>query len=157
MPSMEKRISNRWAKLLYTVMFIGNMHRHKTNRSRPGIDTRGHGQPTIQVLGRAPGEPPSNHSREWTVRLKVAGVYDICMDPGKVDRAFFEDHIRDRLGAQRDDVRLGPTHGADFGLIDVGDRTVALATDPVFVLRDLGIERAAWFAFHIVLSDVALS
>ncbi|MFB6134954.1 MAG: AIR synthase family protein [Halanaeroarchaeum sp.] len=79
------------------------------------------------------------------------------MDPGKVDRAFFEHHIRDRLGAERSDVRLGPTHGADFGVVDVGDRIVALATDPVFVLRDLGIERAAWFAFHIVLSDVALS
>ncbi|MFB6069437.1 MAG: AIR synthase family protein [Halanaeroarchaeum sp.] len=79
------------------------------------------------------------------------------MDPGKVDRAFFEQHIGDRLGADRADVRLEPAHGADFGAIDVGDRVVALATDPLFVLRDLGLERAAWFAFHIVVSDVALS
>jgi len=79
------------------------------------------------------------------------------MDPGKVDRAFFEQYISPRLGADRADVRLGPAHGADFGVIDVGEQVVALATDPVFVLRDLGLERAAWFAFHIVLSDVALS
>lgn len=79
------------------------------------------------------------------------------MDPGKVDRAFFAEHIAGRLGAERADVRLGPTHGADFGAIDVGEHVVALATDPLFVLRDLGLERAAWFAFHIVLSDVALS
>ncbi|AKH96954.1 AIR synthase family protein [Halanaeroarchaeum sulfurireducens] len=79
------------------------------------------------------------------------------MDPGKVDRAFFEEFIGPRLGADRADVRLGPTHGADFGVIDVGERCVALATDPLFVLRDLGLERAAWFAFHIVVSDVALS
>lgn len=79
------------------------------------------------------------------------------MDPGKVDRAFFTEHIASRLGAERTDVRLGPTHGADFGAIDVGEHVVALATDPLFVLRDLGLERAAWFAFHIVLSDVALS
>ncbi|MFB6081251.1 MAG: AIR synthase family protein [Halanaeroarchaeum sp.] len=79
------------------------------------------------------------------------------MDPGKVDRAFFDEHISDRLGAERADVRLGPTHGADFGVIDVGDRVLALATDPLFVLRDLPLERAAWFAFHIVVSDVALS
>ncbi|MFB6095594.1 MAG: AIR synthase family protein [Halodesulfurarchaeum sp.] len=79
------------------------------------------------------------------------------MDPGKVDRAFFERHIRPSLGANRSDVRLGPTHGADFGAIDVGEHVLALATDPLFVLRDLGLERAAWFAFHIVVSDVALS
>ncbi|MFB6267556.1 MAG: AIR synthase family protein [Halodesulfurarchaeum sp.] len=79
------------------------------------------------------------------------------MDPGKVDRPFFERHIRPRLGASRADVRLGPAHGADFGVIDIGDRVLALATDPLFVLRELGLERAAWFAFHIVVSDVALS
>lgn len=79
------------------------------------------------------------------------------MDPGKVDRAFFDEYIGSRLGADRADVRLGPTHGADFGVIDVGEHVLALATDPLFVLRDLGLERAAWFAFHIVVSDVALS
>jgi len=79
------------------------------------------------------------------------------MDPGKVDGAFFEEHIYPRLGADRADVRLGPTHGADFGVVDVGESVVALATDPVFVLRELGAERAAWFAFHIVVSDAALS
>ncbi|UWG46996.1 Hydrogenase maturation factor [Halanaeroarchaeum sp. HSR-CO] len=79
------------------------------------------------------------------------------MEPGKVDRAFFDEYIGSRLGADRDDVRLGPTHGADFGVIDVGGHVLALATDPLFVLRDLGLERAAWFAFHIVVSDVALS
>lgn len=79
------------------------------------------------------------------------------MDSGKADRAFFEAHVFERTGADRDDVRLGPTYGADFGAIDVGGRVVALASDPVFVLRDLGIERAAWYAFHVCVSDVALS
>ncbi|GAD51891.1 hypothetical protein MBEHAL_0651 [Halarchaeum acidiphilum MH1-52-1] len=79
------------------------------------------------------------------------------MDSGKVGRAFFDEHIYPRLGADRADVRLGPTHGADFGVIAVGARTLALATDPVFVLRELGAERAAWFAFHIAASDAALS
>jgi hydrogenase expression/formation protein HypE len=79
------------------------------------------------------------------------------MEPGKVDRDFFEAVLEGRLGADRDDVALGPQFGADFGLLSVGDRAVAIATDPVFVLRDLGLERAAWFAVHVVLSDVALS
>ncbi|WP_049902664.1 AIR synthase family protein [Halococcus agarilyticus] len=76
---------------------------------------------------------------------------------GKVDREFFDSQIYPRLGADRDDVRLGPQHGVDFGVIDVGDRVVATATDPVFVLPSLGFERAAWFAFHVLMSDVAVS
>ncbi|MFB6207600.1 MAG: AIR synthase family protein [Haloglomus sp.] len=76
---------------------------------------------------------------------------------GKVDREFFDEHIYPRLGAERDDVTLGPQHGVDFGAFEVGDQVVALATDPVFVLPSLGYERAAWFAIHILMSDVAVS
>jgi len=76
---------------------------------------------------------------------------------GKVDRAFFEERIYPHLGADREDVRVGPQHGIDFGAVAVGDRVVALATDPVFVMPSLGFERAAWFAFHVLMSDVAVS
>jgi hydrogenase maturation factor len=78
-------------------------------------------------------------------------------DPGKIDRDFFEEHVRPRLGADREDVRLGPTPGVDFGLLDVGDRVVAVATDPVSVLPSLGYERAGRFALDVVLADVAVS
>ncbi|MFB6102069.1 MAG: AIR synthase family protein [Haloplanus sp.] len=78
-------------------------------------------------------------------------------DLGKIDREFFEAHLRPRLGADRNDVRLGPTPGVDFGLVDVGDRVVALATDPVSILPDLGLARAGRFALDIVLADVAVS
>ena len=76
---------------------------------------------------------------------------------GKVDREFFDEYIYPHLGADREDVRLGPQHGVDFGVIDVGGKAVALSTDPVFVMPSLGFERAAWFAFHILMSDVAVS
>lgn len=76
---------------------------------------------------------------------------------GKVDRAFFDEHIYPHLGRERDDVMLAPQHGVDFGVIEVGDHAIALATDPVFVMPSLGFERAAWFAFHILMADVAVS
>ncbi|MFC6731696.1 MULTISPECIES: AIR synthase family protein [unclassified Haladaptatus] len=76
---------------------------------------------------------------------------------GKVDREFFEEYIYPNLGATRDDETLSPQHGVDFGVIDVGGKAVALATDPVFLMPSLGFERAAWFAFHILMSDVAVS
>jgi len=76
---------------------------------------------------------------------------------GKIDREFFETHVRPRLGADRGDVRLGPTPGVDFGLLDVGGRAVAVATDPVSILPPLGFERAGRFALDVVLADVAVS
>lgn len=41
-------------------------------------------------------------------------------DLGKVDRSFFERHVASNLGTDREDVALGPTHGVDFGVVDVG-------------------------------------
>ncbi|POG55882.1 HypE family hydrogenase expression/formation protein [Haloferax marisrubri] len=78
-------------------------------------------------------------------------------DLGKVDREFFDEYIYPRLGAARDDVALGPTHGVDFGLLDIDGTAVAIATDPVSVLPALGFERAGRFAIDIVLSDIAVS
>lgn len=78
-------------------------------------------------------------------------------DRGKVDRSFFTEHVAPRLGAERDDVALSPTHGVDFGTVEVGDTGLVMATDPVSVLPGLGFERAGRFALHIVLSDVAVS
>ena len=79
------------------------------------------------------------------------------MGTGKISRAFFEERIATRLGADRDDVTLGPKHGVDFGVVSVGDRALVAATDPVSVLPELGFERAGEFAVGIVLSDVAVS
>lgn len=78
-------------------------------------------------------------------------------DLGKVDRAFFETHIRPRLGADRDDVALGPKHGVDFGMLDLDGTALVVATDPLSVLPELGWERAGEFALHVVLADVAVS
>jgi hydrogenase maturation factor len=76
---------------------------------------------------------------------------------GKVDREYFERVIRPHLGAERSDVALGPAYGVDFGVVDVGGRALVLATDPLSILPGLGYERAARFALHVVLSDVAVS
>ncbi|MEA1931347.1 MAG: AIR synthase family protein [Euryarchaeota archaeon] len=76
---------------------------------------------------------------------------------GKIPREFFRSQIAPRLGADRSDVRIGPKHGVDFGVIDVDGTALAVATDPVSILPDLGFERAGRFAVRIVLADVAVS
>ncbi len=79
------------------------------------------------------------------------------MKSGKISRTFFEDRIATRLGADRNDVTLGPKHGVDFGVVSFGDRALVTATDPISVLPKLGFERAGEFAIGIVLADVAVS
>jgi len=78
-------------------------------------------------------------------------------DLGKIDRDAFASIVAPRLGAEREDVPLGPTHGVDFGVLSVGDRAVVIATDPLSVLPELGLARAGRLALDIVLADVAVS
>ncbi|MFC7176580.1 AIR synthase family protein [Halosegnis marinus] len=78
-------------------------------------------------------------------------------DLGKVSGEFFRETIRPNLGAERDDVRLGPTAGVDFGVVDVGGNALVLATDPLSLPPALGFDRAARFALDICLADVAVS
>ncbi len=76
---------------------------------------------------------------------------------GKISRELFNSQIAPRLGADRDDVSVGPQHGVDFGVVDVDGTALVMATDPVSVLPELGFERAGRFAVRIVLADVAVS
>ncbi|WP_435362969.1 AIR synthase family protein [Haloarchaeobius sp. DYHT-AS-18] len=78
-------------------------------------------------------------------------------DRGKIDREFFDQYIYPNLGAERDDVAVGPRHGVDFGVLDAGGTAVVTATDPISILPELGWERAARFALGVVLADVAVS
>lgn len=76
---------------------------------------------------------------------------------GKVDGEFFEQYVFPHLGADREDVRLGPAHGVDFGVLDVDGRALVAATDPISILPELGFARAGRFALHFALADVAVS
>lgn len=76
---------------------------------------------------------------------------------GKIHPEFFNKVIYPRLGNPDASVIVKPQHGVDFGVIDLGDRVMVLSTDPFYIARELGIEKAAWFAVHILASDVAVS
>ncbi len=78
-------------------------------------------------------------------------------DLGKIHPEFFDRVIYPRLGASDESVIIGPRHGVDYGVIRIGDKVMALSTDPFFIVPSLGFARAAWFGFHIVFCDVAVS
>src|SRR5438477_13184532 len=77
---------------------------------------------------------------------------------GKVSRAFFENVIARHLGEKRRDVVVGPANGVDVGVVRLPDgRALVLTTDPIYIVPQYGWERAAWFAFHILASDLTTS
>jgi len=72
---------------------------------------------------------------------------------GKISPEIFNELIFPRLGANSDDVLVGPQHGVDVGIVEIGGKVVSFTCDPVFVVPEYGWERAAWFAFHVLASD----
>ncbi|MFH1639510.1 MAG: AIR synthase family protein [Chloroflexota bacterium] len=76
---------------------------------------------------------------------------------GKISPEIFNEIIYPRLGAKSDKVIVGPQHGVDVGIIEIGDMAVSLTTDPVFIVPEYGWERAAWFAINILASDSVTS
>jgi len=76
---------------------------------------------------------------------------------GKIHREFFDRVIYPQLGAVNENIVIGPRHGVDYGVLRIGDRYLALSTDPFFIVPQYGFSRAAWFGFHIIMSDVAVS
>jgi len=76
---------------------------------------------------------------------------------GKISPGIFQELIFPCLGAKRDTILVGPQHGVDVGIVEIGDQAVAMTTDPVFIVPEYGWEKAAWFAIHILVSDVVTS
>jgi hydrogenase maturation factor len=76
---------------------------------------------------------------------------------GKISADIFSEVIFPRLGADDKSVLVGPHHGTDVGIAEIGGQAVSFTCDPVFIVPEYGWERAAWFATHILASDSVTS
>ncbi len=76
---------------------------------------------------------------------------------GKISPVIFNELIFPRLGARNDKVLVGPQHGVDVGIVEIGGKAVSFTCDPIFIVPEYGWERAAWFAIHIIASDAVTS
>ena len=72
---------------------------------------------------------------------------------GKISPEIFNEVIYPRLGAKNSNILVGPQHGVDVGIVQIGNKAVSTKADPVFIVPEYGWERAAWFAIHILASD----
>jgi hydrogenase maturation factor len=79
-------------------------------------------------------------------------------DIGKVSSEIFDEIILPQLGRKRSNILVGPQHGVDVGVADLGnDQVMVTTTDPIFVVPPYGWERSGWFAIHILASDAVTS
>jgi hydrogenase expression/formation protein HypE len=76
---------------------------------------------------------------------------------GKISSEIFDKVIYPNLGAKLEELIVPPTHGVDTGVVDLGERVLVAKTDPVFIVPELGLRKSAWFAVHILASDVVTS
>ncbi|MEM0003713.1 MAG: AIR synthase family protein, partial [Thermoproteota archaeon] len=76
---------------------------------------------------------------------------------GKLPPDVFEEVIYPNLGLVGSEVLVKPNHGVDVGVVSLGDIVLIVKSDPVFVVPEYGWERSAWFAVHILASDVSTS
>jgi hydrogenase expression/formation protein HypE len=70
---------------------------------------------------------------------------------GKIPIDLLEEVIFKNLGARRSGVAVGPSAGIDGTVIDVGDKSIVVSTDPITG----AVERIGWLAVNINANDVA--
>ncbi len=75
---------------------------------------------------------------------------------GKVSREIFDSIILPNLGADSKSIVVPPQHGVDCGVVKFGKKYLVIESDPVYVAKELGMKKAAWFAIHILASDIAV-
>ncbi len=75
---------------------------------------------------------------------------------GKVPHKTIERIVFPNLGVQRPDVLVRPGHGLDNAVIDIGnDKVLIVTTDIIWVVKEFGLEDAAWASWQITGSDIA--
>jgi hydrogenase maturation factor len=73
------------------------------------------------------------------------------LPPGKIPVDVLKEVVFKNLGVKRDEVVLGPSAGIDGAVIDVGDKSLIVSTDPITG----AIERIGWLAVNINANDVS--
>lgn len=70
---------------------------------------------------------------------------------GKIPNHILREIVFKHLGAEREDVILGPSIGVDGALVEVGDKVLVSSMDPITG----AVNRIGWLAVNISANDVA--
>jgi hydrogenase maturation factor len=75
----------------------------------------------------------------------------MTLPPGKISVELLKEIVLKNLGANRDEVALGPAAGIDGAVINVGSKSLIASMDPITG----ALERIGWLAVNINANDVA--
>jgi hydrogenase maturation factor len=73
------------------------------------------------------------------------------LPPGKIPVDILKEVVFKNLGAERNEVVLGPTAGIDGAVLDVGTKNAIVSMDPITG----AVERIGWEAVNVNANDVA--
>lgn len=75
---------------------------------------------------------------------------------GKFSPDLMEKIVYQRLGRKRPEILVGPNHGLDNAVIQLGYNQVLVVTsDPLSVIPVLGLQDSAWLSVHLLSSDIS--
>jgi len=74
---------------------------------------------------------------------------------GKIPHQTIQRIVFPNLGVHRPEVLVGPGHGLDNAVVDIGnDKVLIVTTDLIQIFPEFGLEDAAWFSWQITGNDI---
>ena len=74
---------------------------------------------------------------------------------GKISLDLIEKIVYPKLGAKRAEVLVGPGHGRDNAVVQLGcERVLVTTADPLSVIPALGLKDSAYISVHLLASDL---
>ncbi|NLO72367.1 MAG: AIR synthase [Porphyromonadaceae bacterium] len=75
---------------------------------------------------------------------------------GKIEKDFFKQYIENHCGKERKAVTAGPKFGVDVSVVTLpNNMAMALASDPLSLIPQLGLKESAWLSVHLTANDIA--
>jgi len=78
------------------------------------------------------------------------------MSTGKFSNDDFEKIVLNQCGATRPEIHQGPAFGVDVSVIKLGGNlAMAMTSDPLSLVPNLGLQESAWLSIHLMANDMA--
>ncbi len=75
---------------------------------------------------------------------------------GKIEKDFFKNFIKKKCGKGKDEIQNGPKFGVDVAVINMpNNQALALASDPLSLIPQLGLKESAWLSVQLTANDIA--
>lgn len=75
---------------------------------------------------------------------------------GKITPDYFKSFIESRCGSRSDSVKTKPKFGVDVSVVHLsGGQALAMASDPLSLIPQLGLKESAWLSVQLTANDIA--